>query len=351
MNLQDYFDAYAADYAPYKGGRWCYEDGLLYLALARLHSKTGDQKWLDHLNRLIDRQITDAGTIQGYSIDEFNIDNILSGRCLFHLDDHADSDRFKTAADQLIQQLQSHPRISTGNYWHKQRYPHQVWLDGLFMALPFQVEYGQRTNDQALIDDAIDQLHTALALTKTSGGLFVHGYDHSHNQSWANDENGQSPAVWARAVGWLAMALVDLVELLGDDPRAPKRQTIALMNAVLSNQRDSGLWQQVMQMPDLAGNYDESSASAMFAYALMKSERLGLTNTREAGLRAFGALTETKLQPVDGRTQFIDICCVAGLGGFDGVYRDGTPEYYISETITPDDIKGVAPLAYAFCEA
>ena len=351
MTLYDYFDAYAADYAPYKGGRWCYEDGLLYLALVRLHHTTGDDRWLSHLIRLTDAQISADGAILGYDVDEYNIDNILSGRCLFYLAKHVDTARYMSAAQQLMTQLQSHPRLTTGNYWHKQRYPHQVWLDGLFMALPFQVEFGLMIDDNALIDDAIDQLRCALALTQTPEGLYVHGYDHSHNQTWSNPENGQSPAVWARAVGWLAMALVDLVDLLGDDPRSPKREATRLMNTITAQQRDSGLWQQVMAMPDLPGNYEESSASAMFAYALMKSARLGLTQTADAGQRSFDALCTNKLRVIDGRQQFDDVCCVAGLGGFDGVYRDGTPAYYLSEAIKPDDIKGVGPLAYALCEA
>lgn len=353
MPLTDYFDAYATRYQPYKGGRWCYEDGLLYLALVRLHLRTGDARWLDHLVRLTDGQITPDGRITGYDIGEYNIDNILSGRCLFHLADTVDQTRYMTAAAELIRQLNGHPRIDRGNYWHKQRYPHQVWLDGLFMALPFQVEYGLRTGEQGLVDDAMAQLGSALEVLTGPEGLFLHGYDHARAQNWADPVTGLSPAVWARAVGWLAMALVDLCGLLGDDPRAPRQATSELLTAIQHQQGASGLWQQVMLMPDLAGNYDESSASAMFAYALMAGARLGLTDDagRVAGQRALDALVQIKLRDVDGITRLTDICCVAGLGGFDGVYRDGTPAYYIGETIVADDIKGVGPLAYAWTEA
>jgi unsaturated rhamnogalacturonyl hydrolase len=76
---------------------------------------------------------------------------------------------------------------------------------------------------------------------------------------------------------------------------------------------------------------------------------LGLIPDNAHGLRALTAL-EGKLSPIDGRSQLTDICCVAGLGGFDGVYRDGTPEYYVTERIQPDDIKGVGPFAYALTE-
>ncbi|NVO25320.1 glycoside hydrolase family 88/105 protein [Donghicola mangrovi] len=349
MDLLDYFDAYARDYRAYKGGRWCYEDGLLYLALVRLHRTTGEARWLAHLRRLVDAQVTPDGTIRDYKAHEYNIDNILAGRCLFHLADTTGDARYEAAADLLAGQLASHPRIPAGNYWHKQRYPNQVWLDGLYMGLPFQVEYGLRRGNDALVQDALSQVETALAFTKGPAGLYIHGYDDARQQPWADPETGLSPAVWARAVGWLAMALVDLVDLIPNDPRAPRDAARDLLEAVIAHQRPSGLWHQVMCMPDLKGNYEESSASAMFAYAILKGARLGLIPDASDGHRAMTAL-EAKLAPVDGRLQLTDICCVAGLGGFDGVYRDGTPEYYVSERIQPDDIKGVGPFAYALTE-
>lgn len=348
MTAFDYFDAFAARYRHYKGGSWCYEDGCIYRGLVLLHRATGERRWFDHLRRLTDAQIGPDGALAGYDPGEFNIDHILAGRCLFHLAEETGEPRYMAAAGRLAGQLAEHPRTDTGNYWHKKRYPEQVWLDGLYMGLPFQIEYGQRSGDDALVDDALAQLSRALDLTAGPAGLYVHGHDAARAQGWADAETGQSPAVWARAVGWLAMALVDIAELLPG--RAPLPETRALLDAVIAQQGASGLWPQVLAAPDLAGNYDESSASAMFAYALMAADRLGLAPSGRPGRRAWDALVSSRLQTVEGRLQLTRICHVAGLGGFEGNYRDGTPGYYLSEDIVTDDAKGVGPLMMAGAE-
>jgi unsaturated rhamnogalacturonyl hydrolase len=265
------------------------------------------------------------------------------------------------AADRLAGQLETHPRIPAGNYWHKKRYPQQVWLDGLYMGLPFQIEYAKATGRKRLIADALQQFTSALALTATSGGLYVHGYDDSRRQRWADPVTGRSPAVWARAIGWLAMALVDALTILAvDETTMPLRQrTSALLDEVAARQDGpSGLWRQVLDAPDLQGNYLESSASAMFAYSLLRAARIGLTGPKKApelaaaGQRALDALLTNRLvADAGGVIRFTAIVHVAGLGGFEGNYRDGSPEYYLTEPVVCDDAKGVGPLMMAYAES
>ncbi|HLP70950.1 MAG TPA: glycoside hydrolase family 88 protein, partial [Rhizobium sp.] len=202
MNPRDYFDDYCRRYQPYKGGAWCYEDGCIYRGLVLLFEATGERRWRDHLLRLIGPQVRSDGSLAGYDADEFNIDNILPGRALIHLAAVTGEPRYLAGASRLMGQLERHPRLHAGNYWHKKRYPHQVWLDGLYMGLPFQIEYGLATGRSGLIADALQQFSTALALTATVGGLYVHGYDESRDQGWADPVTGKSPAVWARAIGW-----------------------------------------------------------------------------------------------------------------------------------------------------
>ncbi len=355
MTLLSYFDRFATAYQPYKGGSWCYEDGCIYRGLAMLNAATGEARWQSHLRRLIDVQITPDGALAGYDPDEFNIDNILSGRVLFDLGATTGDPRYLTAADRLADQLDRHPRIPAGNYWHKKRYPHQVWLDGLYMGLPFQIEYAQAKGQPDRISDALSQLATALALTARPNGLYAHGYDDSREQKWADPVTGQSPAVWARAMGWQAMALVDALALLPEDhaTRPLRARSRAMLLRAAQEQSASGLWPQVLAAPDLAGNYEESSATAMFSYAFLRATRSGLVNggdadiLRNSGLKALSGLEKTRITE-QGLT---GICHVAGLGGFDGNYRDGTPGYYLREKIVADDAKGVGPLMMAAAEA
>lgn len=352
--LMEYFDAYAARYKPYKGGAWCYEDGCVYQGLRLLHEATGEARWLDHLLRLIGAQVDADGRIGGYNPGEFNIDNLLSGRALIYLHKVTGSLHYLTAARLLQDQLAAHPRTDAGNFWHKKIYPAQVWLDGLYMGLPFEIELGLATRQGYLVEDALTQLLRGLDVTAEEGGLYAHGYDSSRRQGWADPETGRSPARWARALGWLAMALVDVIDDIGVD-RARSiglaARTEDLFGRLAGLATPSGLWLQVIDLPELDGNYEESSASAMLAYALMKAARMGLDVSASVGERAFAELASVRVRPDPaGVVRFEGICHVAGLGGYGPVYRDGTPAYYLSEPVVADDPKGVGPLMMAAAE-
>lgn len=350
--LTDYFNDYASRYQPYKKGAWCYEDGCIYQGLRLLYEASGDTRWLDHLTRLVDGMVDGEGVIAGYDPTEYNIDNLLPGRALVFLSRVTGEPRYLVAAHRLAEQVAGHPRTRSGNFWHKQIYPEQVWLDGLYMGLPFAIEYGQATGKDAVVEDALAQLTQALRLTERDG-LYVHGYDAARIQRWADPATGHSPTFWARALGWLAMALVDIIDDVGQ-ARAGEEliaRTADLLARIESLTTPSGLWLQVIDQPDLPGNYLESSASAMFAYALMKAARLGLRPATPTGAKALEALWQHRLRPDEtGQLRLEGICQMAGLGGFGAVYRDGSPAYYLSEAVVADDAKGVGPLMMAASE-
>ena len=218
----EYFDAFARDYRAYKGGAWCYEDGCVYRGLELLHRATCDRVWLDHLLRLISPQVGPGPSLAGYSQSEYNIDHVMAGRALLYLDEVTGDPRWLDAAGLLVGQLETHPRTRSGVWWHKLRYPWQVWLDGLYMGAPFAVGYGLRTGDAAMVEDALKQVDTALEMTWVpETGLYAHAVDEVRKQPWADAVTGHNPAHWARALGWLAMALVDLRDLAGPARFAP----------------------------------------------------------------------------------------------------------------------------------
>jgi unsaturated rhamnogalacturonyl hydrolase len=341
--LADYFDDYATRYQPYKGGRWCYEDGLIYRGLELLHVETGDIRWLDHLQRLADGQIGCDGSLKGYERTEYNIDNILSGLSLLYLHAQTGDAKYATAADLQARQLATHPRTKSEVYWHKLRYPWQIWLDGLYMGHPFRIAHAQARGDRAAVQDSIRQIDVALdVLFDPSSGLYRHAYDEAREQPWADPQTGQSPALWARAIGWLAMALVDVADLVGEDFAPLWDRTIALLNAVEGLRVKDGLWLQVIDQPGLAGNYQETSASAMFAYAFARGARLGLV-TQPEGL-ADRIVSQSVKPKAGGGHEMVQMCEVAGLGWYEGRYRDGSATYYVSEGLAVDDPKGVGPL-------
>ncbi|WP_316858225.1 glycoside hydrolase family 88 protein [uncultured Cohaesibacter sp.] len=351
--LTTYFHHYAETYSAYKSGPICYEDGCLYRGLITLFEATGEQSWLDSLIAFAEKQVAPDGTMTGYVLEEYNIDNILSGRAFLYLYKQTKDERYLIACDTLREQLKTHPRTEGGNYWHKKRYPHQVWLDGLYMGLPFQIEYGLLKEDEGLVNDALRQLENALEIMgEGQNGLYAHGYDESRTQLWADDKTGLSPAHWARAIGWLCVALIDICERVGEKRMGDLYgKASALFSKIVTLQSEEGAWLQVIDQPDLEGNYLESSCSAMFSYVLLKAARLGMTEAFVApGLKGQKYLEQLVLASDPINPVMPKIVCVAGLGGFDGNYRDGSPSYYVNEPIKPDDVKGVGPFMMATAE-
>lgn len=343
--LLDYFDHIAKKHTYYKDGAWCYEDGLIYRGLCDLHRATQDDKWLAHLNRLLAKQVDKDASLRGYHVSDYNIDNIQPGRSLLYMYKATNEEHYLRAAERLIDQLRTQPRTKSGVYWHKLRYPWQIWLDGLYMGPPFQIEYGLLKGDDPLVADALVQLERALEQTYVpETGLYAHAFDEARKQPWANKQTGHSQAHWARALGWLAMALVDVADLVSPQKFAPLQdRTINLLSDIVKLRTANGLWLQVIDAPHLQDNFEETSASAMFVYALAKAEKLGLWSG-DADKMANQLINASLSTNKDGHTTMGAICHVAGLGMFGNRYRDGTAAYYLSEKCVNDDPKGVGPL-------
>lgn len=354
-----FLQGYLARWRPYKPG-WVYEDGIVFKGALDVWRATGDSAYLDFVNERVAPRIALDGTIDGYDGSEFNIDNICAGKVLFTLLENSGEPRFQRAIESQMQQLAAHPRTQSGSYWHKQIYPHQVWLDGLYMAQPFQLAYaalmssasGAQSERRELAEDTVRQFaHVARVLRDPETGLCYHGWDETRKERWANPRTGCSPCFWGRAMGWYVMALADCLEfrdVLGSEGvRALGDQLRDALEALLRVRSEAGLWYQVLDRADEGGNYEEASASLMIAYALMKGQRLGVlpASAGEQGLKSLEAVVRTFLSPqrLDG------ICGVAGLGN--KPYRDGSFAYYLSEPIVANDPKGVSALLMAVSEA
>src|SRR5215813_1234958 len=261
-----------------KTEKWSYDQGVVMKGLEGVWYNTADAEYFRFIQRSIDRFVNEDGTIKTYRVDEYNIDNILNGRVLLMLYKVTEKDKYRKAAELLRGQLKTHPRTSEGGFWHKKIYPSQMWLDGLYMGEPFYAEYAATFKD----DDAFDDIAKQFILMERHArddktGLLYHGWDESKQQRWANPSTGRSPNFWGRAMGWYAMALVDTLDYFPQ--KHPQRtELIAILNrlakAIVTYQdAPSGLWFQVVDKGTAKGNYLESSAGAMFVYALAKGVR------------------------------------------------------------------------------
>ncbi len=345
-----------------KKPHWNYIDGCMMKAVMDVYKVTKDEKYLKFATEFIDYYVDDCGNILGYAKEDYNCDNINEGKVLFDLYNITGKDKYKLAADRLYAQLLEQPKTPSGNFWHKKIYPNQIWLDGLYMAQPFFMEYEMKFNQRKNYKESYQQFKNVFDLMKDEQtGLFFHGCDESKEMFWANKETGLSKNFWSRSLGWYAMALVDTLEKMDDqlfhEYMQMQNQLKSLLDALIKFQdAETGLFYQVTNMGDRVGNYLETSGSAAIAYVLMKAARLKFVPPYyfEYGKKIFDAILVYKLVLENEKLVLKDICLVAGLGGMAGKgdykERDGTFEYYISEPRVNDDAKGVAPLLFAYAE-
>jgi unsaturated rhamnogalacturonyl hydrolase len=336
--------------------RWNYEQGLMLVALRDLWKSSGDQRYFDFIKGNIDQYVDESGRIRTYKYDDFNIDNIAIGRALLTLHEATGDSKYKWAADTLRKQLRNQPRTKEGGFWHKLIYPYQMWLDGLFMAEPFYAWYAARYAEPEAFNDIINQfVFIARHTYDSKTGLFYHAWDESKQQRWANPATGVSPHFWGRAIGWYAMAIVDVLDYI---PKThPRRNELLpilhkLCAGLLKHQdKKTHIWYQVVDQGHRAGNYLEASASCMAAYAFAKGANEGYLDRKylSKAKEVFRGVTQN-LVTVDERG-FVDLhhtCQGAGLGG--NPYRDGSYEYYVNEKQRTNDMKGYGPFLRAALE-
>ena len=333
--------------------RWGYTHGLVVKAILETWKSSGDKAYYNYAKIYADSLIDAKGKIKMDYLS-FNLDNVNPGKILFDFYAQTKDQRYKTAMDTLRKQLKEQPRTSEGGYWHKLKYTHQMWLDGLFMATPFLAQYGATFEDKAAFADALNQI--SLINKKTydpKTGLYYHGWDESKEQAWANKVTGCSPNFWSRSIGWYAASLVDALDYLPKENKGREKVLAIVRNlaATLIKYQDptSGVWYQVTDQGNRKGNYLESSASSMFVYFLSKSINKGYIAKSYVAptTKAFNGLIKTFIKnEADGTITITNCCSVAGLGG-DKVYRDGSFEYYIGEPVIENDPKSVGPFILA----
>lgn len=339
-----------------KKATWDYIDGCMIMSLLELYKVTENKKYFEFAEEYISYRIEEDGTIRGYHKDELNIDNINEGKNLFTLYDLTGKEKYAKATAKIYEQILEMPRTQEGNFWHKQIYPNQVWLDGLYMAQPYYIEYENRFNDKKNYDDIFNQFfNVEKHLKDKETGLYYHAYDCSREAFWCDKETGLSQNFWLRALGWFAMALLDTLNL-ADKSYEGYDHLLKMyrdyMDSMLKFQSPEGMWYQLPNFPGREKNYLETSGSSIMAYCLLKGVRLGLLpeEYREYGIKAFNGICDKYLSEVDGNMSLGGICLVAGLGPEDNRRRDGSYEYYMSEPIVKDDAKGTAPFLLAYAE-
>ncbi|SHF72052.1 Rhamnogalacturonyl hydrolase YesR [Microbulbifer donghaiensis] len=333
-----------------------YTTGMVMQAYDELNQVAPDTRYVQAVEQVMGSFVNDDGSINGYVQEKYNIDSVRAGTMLLRLYERGHGERYKKAVDTLREQLVHHPRTSEGAFWHKKRYPYQVWLDGVYMGIPFLAHYEQLMHESPDVEEVLAEfklVHKRLKNPDT--GLYYHAWDEKREQVWADGESGLSGYHWARGMGWLAMALVDVLDFIPEEnvqEREYLLNMIAELAPVIEQHQDpeTGTWWQIIDRPGERANYRESTASAMFAYFYAKALNQGYLpkdKYLDTAKKAYQGLLDEFVQVhADGTISITDMCQVAGLG----YGRDGSYEYYMSEPIYDDDPKGTAPFITAGVE-
>lgn len=335
---------------------WNYIDGCMITALLCASEITGEKKYFDFAENFIDYYVFDDGTIRGYSKEKFNLDDVNEGKVLFELYEKTHKEKYKKAISLLESQLEEQSRTATGNFWHKQIYPNQIWLDGLYMGQVFSALYKKYFGNKDY-SDVVNQYKSVRKLMfDENKKLYYHGCDCSKKAFWADKETGCSKNFWLRSIGWFCISLIDIIEFIDDENAKSELMKIFAEEIDGISQyadKETSMYYQVVDKGGEEGNYLETSGSSMIAYAMMKGARLGVIDGKyaEQGRKTFDGICKKYLSiSENGDLNLGGICLVAGLGPEDNPRRDGSYEYYISEPVVENDAKGVAPFVLCYTE-
>ena len=362
--------------------KWSYVMGIELEGMLDTYLAYGGEDIRKYCQEYTDTMINEKGDIRGYNIQDYNLDNIRTGHFVTRMYNLYPEAKNKLAINTMMKQLQNQPRTITDKvFWHKAIYAYQVWLDGIFMGLPFRCLTAStqlKPKDAIKIyDDAVNQLKITYERTlDPQTGLNRHAYDETRDAFWSDKETGLSQHCWGRAQGWYSMALIEVLDALPED-YSRRGEVLDLLqkdlDAVIKWQDQvSGAWYQVMDEPGREGNYLESTCTSMFAYVLMKAYNKGYLGEkyRDAGIKAYQGILKNFIRVNADKTISLTQCCeVAGLGPAatpqviaamkkinpkgsvkENKRRDGSYEYYLSEPIRDNDAKGVGPFIWASLE-
>lgn len=336
---------------------WNYIDGCMTSSLIELYKTTKDSKYIEFVLKFVDYYVFDDGSIRGYDPTHFSTDDVCESRILFDLYDLTNNEKYLKAIEKTYYQVLNQPRTKEGNFWHKKIYPHQIWLDGLYMMQPFATRY-QTIKGNKDYSDIVNQFKNVRTLMfDETKKLYYHGYDSSKSMFWANKETGLSENFWLRSIGWFTVGLIDVYDYM--DPKSKDKEVIAKLfketidGILMYQDKESKMFYQLPDKKDVEGNYLETSGSSMIAYALLKGARLNVLDKsyQEKGKEIFEGICNKYLSVNEqGDLNLGGICLVAGLGPENNLRRDGSIKYYLSEPIVENDAKGVGPLIMAYTE-
>jgi unsaturated rhamnogalacturonyl hydrolase len=332
-------------------GNWNYTEGMIADAMFRIATKTGREDDITFVRQYLDRYVAADGSLdpKAYPFELYSLDRIRPATGLLWMYGRTQDAKYLTAAKYVATQLDKQPRTSDGGYWHRSTYPNQMWLDGIYMADVYAVQFAGKTDQPKYYDEAVKQITLIAKHTHDPAtGLYYHGWDETRTRPWANKETGTSPEFWGRAIGWYVMAMADVMDGLPADH--PGRKTVlpifqSLCRSLVKYQdRDTGMWWQIVDKPAAPKNYVETSSTLMFAYGMARGAQRGWLQPEflEHARRATRGVLNHQVDLLSGnRMDIRGTVQVGSLGGDGGFY-----DYYVGVPVVTNDQKSIGAFMF-----
>lgn len=329
-----------------------YTNGIILSGLSRVYLKTKDERYLTYIRSFFDTYVDASGNVT-FKDSAANLDYIQPGNVLIFLYQQTHDKRYKTAARQVYERLTQTPKNAEGGYWHKEKYPNQMWADSAYQGYLFSVAYGVAFGDQAAVDEGVKQMLLFAKHGQLENGLVRHAWDQSKQATWANPTTGLSPVVWDRATGWYAMALADILGMIPQSHPGYsqlQQQFQQLAKGIAATQDSAtGLWYQVMDQPTATGNFIETSGSAFLITALLQGADGGQIDSsyRKVAMKGWAGLGAHITQTSTG-IELSDAVEGMGVSGTVAEYVDhqrltNSPHGLIGAQLAAVTVAGVSP--------
>lgn len=294
---------------------WGYAKSLYLYGEYLVYLRTKDKRYLQHVKDWIDLHIDEKGTINR-PINA--LDYVLPGNLCLILYKETRAVKYKGCADSIRKTFDTYPRTKDGGFWHANTDSRawQLWADGVFMSLPFLVRYGKMFGFSKYTDaEAVKQLLIYYKhLNDPATGLLWHAYDESGKQPWADSNTHHSAEHWARAIGWYAMTLINILDIIPKDQtdRGELIKILQQLSIAFEKYQDknTGLWWQIVDKGTAQGNWLETSSSSMYTFAMWMGVQRGYLDKhfKDVALKGYkGVLTKVSLGS-DGLANIVDIC-------------------------------------------
>lgn len=325
--------------------RWHYHQGVFLCGMEQLWVVTREPKYDAYIQSYIDALIDEYGNFY-FARDE--LDAVQAGLLLFRYDARERNGRYRIAADKLHSLFNTLNKTKEGGFWHKDKYPYQMWLDGLYMGGVFALKYANAYDEPALRDMVLLQeklMRKHMKDAKT--GLLYHAWDETRRMPWANSDTGCSPEFWARSLGWYGLALSQFLDELAEGEPGFEALSVSLrefIQALIPYQdKNSGLWYQVVDKGHLPDNWLETSGTSLFVYAIAKAYKRGLASEEalEAAKKGYQGLIATARFNEQGRFELPLICIGTSAGDY---------ENYVTRPTSVNDLHGVGAFVMACVE-